>query len=86
MSVYKFLNNDILYSKEPQINSVVPFVTSDEKGVYSILQTDNLPEIKYLTQEKGFISNLVINKNKLKEINEDSNPIILYYEFKGLGK
>lgn len=86
MSVYKFLKNDILYSKEPQINSVAPFVTSDAKGVYSILQTDNLPEIKYLTQEKGFISNLVINKNKLKEINEDSNPIILYYEFKGLGK
>lgn len=81
-SVYKFLNNDILYSKEPQVNSVAPFVTSDVKGIYSVLQTENLPEIKYFTQENGFISNLVINKDKLEEINEDSNPIILYYEFK----
>lgn len=82
ISVCNFLNDDILYSKEPQVNSIPTFVTSDDKGVYSLLQAENLPEIKYFAQENGFISNLVINKNKLKEINEDSNPIILYYEFK----
>lgn len=80
--IYKSLEDNLLYSKIPKSHSILPFATSDSKGIYSVLQTENLPELKYFAQEEGTISSCIINKNKLKEINEDSNPIILYYEFK----
>ncbi len=81
-SIYRFLKNDLLYSKEPGSHSLPSFMTSDDKGTYQIINSDHLPEIKDSAQEDGVISNRAVNKNVLKELDENSNPIILYYDYK----
>lgn len=75
-------NDDILFSKSPNSYTIPNYLTSDKRGVYYIVQTDFLSEIKSFASRKGVISDKVVNKNKLENLDEDSNPLILYYEYK----
>ena len=49
--------------------------------VYYYISNDNLAELKYFIDEDN-ISEKLINRESIKELNEDSNPVILYYEYK----
>lgn len=80
--MYTNSEDDILFSKSPNSYTIPNYLTSDKQGVYYIVQADFLPEIKYFASEKGIISDKVVNKNKLDNLDEDSNPLILYYEYK----
>jgi hypothetical protein len=50
-------------------------------GGYYYISNDNLAELKYFIDEDN-ISEKLINRESIKELNEDSNPVILYYEYK----
>lgn len=80
--MYTNSEDDILFSKSPNSYTIPNYVTSDKRGVYYIVQTDFLSEIKSFASRKGVISDKVVNKNKLENLDEDSNPLILYYEYK----
>ncbi|MEY8687451.1 6-bladed beta-propeller [Bacteroides sp. AN502(2024)] len=81
---YLFTNtvDDILYSICPKNHTLPSFLSSGENGVYYMVATDFLPELKYFASENNTISQKVKNRKVLKEINEESNPVILYYEYK----
>ncbi|WP_291530717.1 6-bladed beta-propeller [Bacteroides sp. UBA939] len=72
--------DDVLFSLHPTGYRPPSFLTSDNGGIYYLYRTDLLSELRYYFKE-GLISDKVINKNVLGSINEDSNPIILYYEY-----
>ena len=57
------------------------FLMSDEGGVYYQVDAEVLPQLKSWLND-GFLSDRIRNKEVLRQITEDSNPIILYYEFK----
>lgn len=80
--MYTSSEDDILFSKSPNSYSIPNYLTSDKRGVYYIVQTDFLSEIKSFASRKGVMSDKVVNKNKLENLDEDSNPLILYYEYK----
>lgn len=80
--MYTNSEDDILFSKSPNSYTIPNYLTSDKRGVYYIVQTDFLSEIKSFASRKGVISDKVVNKNKLENLDEDSNPLILYYEYK----
>lgn len=74
--------DDLMFSKYPEHRSVPVFLNSDKKGVYYFVGVDYLPELKHFATEKGVMSDKVINKDKLEKLDDDSNPVILYYEYK----
>ncbi len=74
--------DDILYSVYPSNYTLPSFLASEENGVYYMIPNDFLPELKKMVLENNIISKKVKNKSALKEIDEDSNPVILYYEYK----
>lgn len=80
---YLFTNtvDDVLYTICPGNHMLPSFLSSDENGVYYMVATDFLPELKCFALENNIISQKVKNRKVLKEINEDSNPVILYYEY-----
>ena len=80
VSTYSSFKDDILYTPQFVHYTLPSFLTSDVGGVYYCVGTDYLPELKH-HQKEGFISNEVINKEILEDLNEDSNPILLYYEY-----
>lgn len=74
--------NDILFSKNVSLNRTLPgFLGADSTGVYYCYRNEQLSELKFFLQE-GYLSDKVENKELLKQTNEDTNPMICYYEFK----
>lgn len=73
------LTNDY-FSKGFSMNQ--NFCYYDKTGVYGIVQTDFIPLIKEHYIDRGFLNMQLDNYEKIKQIAEDSNPIILYYPFK----
>jgi hypothetical protein len=51
---------------------------ADEKGIYSIQPVEWLNSMEYLDKE---IKKDIPNREKLLNIKEDDNPIILYFEY-----
>ncbi|WP_291530715.1 6-bladed beta-propeller [Bacteroides sp. UBA939] len=80
VSTYSNFEDDILYASKFVYRTLPSFLTSDAGGVYYCIGTDYLSDLKDHLKE-GFISNKVTNKDVIKIINEDSNPILLYYEY-----
>lgn len=74
--------DDVLYVTGPKNRTLPSFLSSSENGVYYMVSSDFLQELKYFASEDGIMSQRVKNREVLKEINEDFNPIILYYEYK----
>ena len=58
------------------------FCYYDKSGVYSVIQTDMLPLVKAHVIDSEFLNPQIDNYDKIKNIKEDSNPVILYYPFK----
>ena len=79
--VYTNSSDDVLL-KEIVDDGLLPvFKGGDEKGVFYEYGSDLLHQLSYYA-EKDLLTDKVKNKEVLKSLNEDSNPVILYYKFK----
>jgi hypothetical protein len=72
------VQNDLVYKKYLFIDNIA---CADQKGIYGYIDSEMLP---YLLEqrEKANINTDLKEKNRLIEIEEDSNPVIFYYEYK----
>ena len=78
---YSRVANDVLFRMIPEYFQLPKFLCADSMGGYYYISNDNLAELKYFIDEDN-ISEKLINRESIKELNEDSNPVILYYEYK----
>lgn len=78
---YSLVANDVLFRMIPEYFQLPKFLCADSMGGYYYISNDNLAELKYFIDEDN-ISEKLINRESIKELNEDSNPVILYYEYK----
>ena len=78
---YSRVANDVLFRMIPEYFQLPKFLCADSMGGYYYISNGNLAELKYFIDEDN-ISEKLINRESIKELNEDSNPVILYYEYK----
>lgn len=78
---YSRVANDVLFRMIPEYFQLPKFLCADSMGGYYYISNDNLAELKCFIDEDN-ISEKLINRESIKELNEDSNPVILYYEYK----
>ena len=78
---YSRVANDVLFRMIPEYFQLPKFLCADSMGGSYYISNDNLAELKYFIDEDN-ISEKLINRESIKELNEDSNPVILYYEYK----
>lgn len=81
VAVYSNTKDDLLFLSNPYKYSMTSFLMSDTGGVYYQVDTEVLSNLKSCLND-GVLSDRIKNKDVLKSITEDSNPIILYYEYK----
>jgi hypothetical protein len=87
---------NIQYNKETETAQQVRFINdcafkegfgvyskyfTDSKGLYGLVDTDNIPNLIAIINNDGILPNLD-KVEKLKELKGDSNPVIFYYEGK----
>lgn len=78
--VYSRVVDDILFKSIPDHFQVPSFLCSDDMGVYYKVPNENLAELKYF-MNNDYLSEKVENSECIGELNENSNPIVLYYEY-----
>ena len=78
---YSRVANDVLFRMIPEYFQLPKFLCADSMGGYYYISNDHLAELKCFIDEDN-ISEKLINRESIKELNEDSNPVILYYEYK----
>ena len=78
---YSRVANDVLFRMIPEYFQLPKFLCADSMGGYYYISNDNLAELKYFIDEDN-ISEKLINRESIKELNEDSIWVILYYEYK----
>jgi len=81
--VYKGGSDDLLYSVHERSSSFV-FGCTDSNGVYKHTSTSRSNGVSDLQDylKKGALSPDVIGLEKIKDLKDDDNPILIYYEFK----
>jgi hypothetical protein len=74
--IAKYLSNDILF--EDERFGIWRMCCSDEKGIYSIQPIERFNNMDDIDKaiKKG-----IPNREKLLNLKEDDNPIILYFEY-----
>jgi len=80
--VYKGCFDDVLYSVRGQNSSNI-FGCTDSNGVYyhtSSTRSNGVSDLQSYYNEGAFSPD-VIGLEKIKELTDDDNPILLYYEF-----
>lgn len=80
-SIYSRITNDVLFQKVPDHFQLPVFLSADDSGVYYYVSNEQLSELKHFIEQNN-ISEELINSKSIKESTDDSNPIILYYEYK----
>ena len=75
------MTDDVLFQMIPDHFQLPVFLSTDETGVYYYVPNGNLSELKYFMEENN-ISEEVVNRENIKKLDNDSNPVILYYEYK----
>ena len=80
-STYSRMTDDVLFQMIPDHFQLPIFLSTDETGVYYYVPNGNLSELKYFMEENN-ISEEVVNRENIKKLDNDSNPVILYYEYK----
>lgn len=82
VSVFDRTKDDLLFEKIPMNYQSPVFLGADEQGVYYCVNPDNLQEMKHFALMGNTLSDRLVNQEQLVTLNEDSNPLILYYEYK----
>jgi hypothetical protein len=75
----KYLNNDIGYNKSILVNR---FACSDKNGIYEIIGMYAIDMYLERIKEDGVLKPNLDKYEQLKNLPEDTNPVIFYYEFK----
>lgn len=79
---YMHVADDVFFTSDRPIGfTLFSFLGSDEGGVYYAVPSEYLGELTYYV-EHGLVSDKVCNAEALRKLDADSNPVILYYEFK----
>lgn len=77
------MKNDLLYTNNSGPQLFPNFISTDGTRVYSVEMYDNFSRDMFMRDvQLGRISSKTKGFDRLKEISEDSNPIIVYYELK----
>jgi outer membrane protein assembly factor BamB len=79
--VYSSNHNDVLLKEVVNGGFLPVFRGGNENGIFYEYGSDLLHQLTFYN-EKDILTDKVKNKEALKHLNEDSNPVILYYEFK----
>ena len=79
--VYEKTLNDILFTIKPDYSHIPIFLCSDSLGVYFYVTPECFSELQYFEKE-NYISDKLKNKESIRKLRDESNPLILYYEFK----
>jgi len=79
-TIVDFIIDDILYSKENMKFNRLTFSCADNNGDYYSLSTEILPQMLKSIENNEILN--IENIEKLKTLNEDSNPVLFYYEYK----
>ena len=77
--ITQLLINDIGYDKPKLVNR---FACSDENGLYEIIGMFSIEQYLERVKEDDFLKKSVDKYEQLRNLPEDTNPIIFYYEFK----
>lgn len=78
--IYNRKVDDIFLQKK--VNRTLPsYLCADSTGIYYCYTTEQIPELKHLL-ENGYLSDKVVNKELINQLDSESNPVLLYYEFK----
>ena len=78
---YSRVANDVLFRMIPEYFQLPKFLCADSMGGYYYISNDNLAELKYFIDEDN-ISEKLINRESIKELNEDSNPVIMLVKYR----
>lgn len=77
------ITDDLLYTDKAGTLLVSKLYSFDENRVYCIGMNDGFTkDIFFENMKKGGINPRIEGADKLQTLTEDSNPIIIYYEFK----
>lgn len=79
--VYEKTLNDILFTIKPDYSHIPIFLCSDSLGVYFYVTPECFSELQYFEKE-NYISDKLKNKESIRKLRDESNPLVLYYEFK----
>lgn len=80
-SIYSQTMDDVLFQVIPSHFQIPVFLSADVTGVYYCVSNDNLDELKSFVEE-NYVSEGVVNKESIRNLDDDSNPVLLYYEYK----
>jgi hypothetical protein len=72
-------NDDLVYSNQKRTMPI--FVAADQKGLYVYVHTIFINDF-IEARDKGELSLSMSNSPEIQKLDEDSNPLIFYYEFK----
>lgn len=80
-TIYSKTEDDVLFRAGSNVSSVPNYLTADEGGVYYGYNTEQLRELQQLFYKRE-LSDKVIGTIGILHLNEESNPVVLYYQFK----
>lgn len=78
---YTQLTDDVLFQNEPKSRTLPTFLGADDGGVYFYLRNEQLGEFRHFVAN-GYVSPQTDTKNIIEAIDEDANPLILYYRYR----
>jgi hypothetical protein len=71
--------DDLVYNNQKRIMPV--FIAADQRGIYVSIHTMFINEF-IETRDKDELSLSMANNPEIRKLDEEANPLILYYEFK----
>lgn len=81
-TIYPGMLDDVFFKERmPDGFTFFTFLGTDEGGVYYTLPLDYMNEL-VASAGRGLLSDKVCNLEALQNLDADSNPVLLYYEFK----
>jgi hypothetical protein len=74
------VNNDLVFKKDYQSSIVSLFMSADNQGIYSVIGGPAINTLIDVASHNGLNDNLD-RQDELKQLPEDSNPVLFYYEY-----
>lgn len=78
--------NDLLYTEKVGTSLIPKFLSCDKDRLYCVgMNSSFTRDIFFDNIKRGGINSHIEGADKLRTLTDDSNPIIIYYEFKKIG-